>query len=227
MRCSRIWKTARWMALLPGQGVVCVSGGFSPLVWKILQVQVACISNKHLHLPWSAQTSTAAVIWSFSCPKQSSKVTVLMNQCPEWPYYPTVYLTQCPKKQNTHREAAFKNVQFRRRKMMATFVAALEPGQHQPGGLRPLPPTGRTQKIPQGPLSWLCKLMGAWFWSRLQNHHWVIHCQADPYSRPYFLLQLRLSSWYPGRNWHSHSSAWFLQHWNEWASNGTHSGQPP
>lgn len=32
------------------------SGGFSPLVWKMLQVQVACVSNKHLSLPRSAQT---------------------------------------------------------------------------------------------------------------------------------------------------------------------------
>ena len=182
------------MALLPGQGVVCVSGGFSPLVWKILQVQVACISNKLLRLPWSAQTSTAAVIWSFSCSKQSPKVTVSMNQCPEWPYYPTVYLTQCPKKAKYPPGSCLQECTVQEEKDDGHICSC--------SGARPAPDWGPQAIVPnwenredsQGPLSWLCKLMGAWFWSRLPNHHWVIHCQADPYSRPYFLLQLRLSS---------------------------------
>lgn len=39
--------------------MVCACGGFSPLVWKILQVLVCCVSTKHLSLPVSAQPSTA------------------------------------------------------------------------------------------------------------------------------------------------------------------------
>ena len=47
-----------------------------------------------------------------------------MSQCPEWSYYPTVYLAQCSRKQKNPWEADFKKVQFRRKKMAATSVAA-------------------------------------------------------------------------------------------------------
>lgn len=72
-----------------------------------------------------------------------------------------------PKTALSHLVISFKNLKFgeyQKRKMATTLVAAGEPGRHHPGGLRTLPPTGKTGKFPQGPLSWPCNLLRAWFY---------------------------------------------------------------
>lgn len=71
-----------------------------------------------------------------------------------------------PKTALFHLIISFNNLKFGqywKRKMVTTLVAAGELGWHHPGGLRPLPPTGKTGKFPQGPLSWPCNLLRAWF----------------------------------------------------------------
>ena len=71
-----------------------------------------------------------------------------------------------PKTALFHLIISFNNLKFGqywKRKMVTTLVAAGEPGRHHPGGLRPLPLTGKTGKFPQGPLSWPCNLLRAWF----------------------------------------------------------------
>lgn len=71
-----------------------------------------------------------------------------------------------PKTALFHLIISFKNLkfgQYRERKMATTLVFPGEPGRHHPGGLKPLPLTGKTGKFPQGPLSRSCSLLRGWF----------------------------------------------------------------
>lgn len=73
-----------------------------------------------------------------------------MSQCPEWSYYPTVYLAQCSRKQKKPWEADFKKVQFRRKKMAATSVAARGAGPAPAWGPGAIAPDWESRDVSTG-----------------------------------------------------------------------------
>ena len=79
----------------------CGLAGFHPWCGRCYRSRWPALAISIWAFPGVLRPSTAAVTWSFSCSKQSPKITVSMSQCPEWSYYPTVYLAQCPRKQKT------------------------------------------------------------------------------------------------------------------------------